>query len=248
MKRGGQPDIEISHGRCLLESGAEDVWGWSTPAGQARVAARVRWIIETCGLGPNAKVLECGCGTGMFTREFAKTGASITAVDISTDLLDEARKLCPAQNVNFVQTNLEDPRELPDAFFDVVCGVSVLHHLVLPESLVALKGKMRSGARFAFSEPNLLNPINKYFIFVPDLEKRRRRGASPSEMAFYPEEIRTIFVEAGFEVLKLEHRDFLHPLVPGMLIKPFKIVQAIAEHFPFLRKWSGSLWLSGVIP
>jgi len=248
MKRGGNPDFEISHARLLLDSGAEDVWGWSTPAGQVRVEARVRWLTDCCAIGPGVRVLECGCGTGIFTRELAKTGAHITAVDIAAELLSEAREQCPARNVDFVQTNLEDPQELPDAFFDVLCGVSVLHHLALPSSLVALKGKLRSGARFAFSEPNLLNPINKYLIFTPDLEKRRKRGVSPTEMAFYPDELRMIFARSGFAVDKLECRDFMHPLIPAMLIRPFKAVQAIAERTPLLCKWSGSLWVNGVAP
>jgi len=248
MKRGGQPNLEISHARQLLEFGAEDIWGWNTPAGRERVKSRVSWLIEVCGLGQGVRVLECGCGTGIFTRELAKTGADITAVDISADLLSEARKHCAAEKVNFVQANLEDPKELPDLFFDVLCGVSVLHHLLLPKSLVALKRKLRPGARFAFSEPNLLNPINKHIIFTPDLEKRRRRGVSPAEMAFYPNELQEIFVEAGFEVHKLELRDFMHPSIPEILINPFKVVQFIAEHTPLLRRWSGSLWISGIMP
>lgn len=248
MKRGGDPSLEIVHARLLLDSGAEDVWGWSTPAGQARVETRVRWLIKTCDLGPGVNVLECGCGTGIFTRELAKTGANITAVDISADLLGEARKHCPTQNVKFVTANLESPEELPDDFFDVLCGVSVLHHLVLPESLVALKPKLRHGARFAFSEPNLLNPINKYILFTLNTENRRKRGVSPSEMAFYPDELRSLFQKAGFEVHNLSHRDFMHPSIPKTLIGFFKIVQVIAEKTPLLCRWSGSLWVNGIMP
>ena len=135
------------------------------PAGQERVRARVRWLTETCALRPGVRVLECGCGTGVFTKRIAETGASITAVNISPNLLKEARKHCSAQNVTFVQSNLEDPKELADGIFDVLCGVSVLHHVRLPRTLVALKNKLKPGARFAFLEPNLLNPINKYIIF-----------------------------------------------------------------------------------
>ena len=248
MKRGGQPNLEVSHARQLLDAGAEGVWGWDTQAGEERVRTRVRWLTEACGLRPGVRILECGCGTGVFTRYLAGTGASVTAADISPDLLDEARKLCSAPNVTFVQANLEDPKELPDRIFDVLCGVSVLHHLLLPKALVALKSKLKPGARFAFSEPNLLNPINKYMIFTNDPEKRRKLGVSPSEMAFYPKELSAIFEEAGFEVHKLEHRDFLHPSVPEGLISIVKIGQFLAERTPILRRWSGSLWITGVKP
>jgi 2-polyprenyl-3-methyl-5-hydroxy-6-metoxy-1,4-benzoquinol methylase len=245
MNRGGQPHLEVFHARQLLDTGVEDVWGWNSPAGKERVNARANWLTEVLGLKPGISVLECGCGTGVFTRCIAKTGAKITAVDISCDLLTKARKRCPAKNVTFVETNLENPEELQDEPFDALCGVSVLHHLMLPKALVALRKKLKPHGRFAFSEPNLLNPINKY-IFTNDPERRRKLGISPTEMAFYPKELRAIFEEVGFEVCKLEHRDFLHFAVPKVLISIVKTGQLIAERTPILQRWSGSLWITGV--
>ena len=67
-------------------------------------------------------------------------------------------------------------------------------------------------------------------------------------MAFYPKELSLIFDEAGFEVHKLEHRDFLHPSVPEPLIPIVKIFQLLAERMPVIRRWSGSLWITGVKP
>lgn len=248
MNRGGQPNLEVFHAKQLLDTGVEDVWGWNSPAGKERVNARVNWLTEVLGLKPGISVLECGCGTGVFTRGIAKTGANITAVDISPDLLTKARKLCSVKNVKFVETNLENPEELKDETFDVLCGISVLHHLMLPKALVELRKKLKPHARFAFSEPNLLNPINKYIIFTNDPERRRKLGISPTEIAFYPKELRAIFEEAGFEVCKLEHRDFLHPAVPKVLIPIVKIGQLIAERTPILQRWSGSLWITGLKP
>jgi len=246
MERGGQPELELAHARRLLNAGAGDVWGWNSPAGKQRVEYRARWLTKVCSLKSGVNVLECGCGTGIFTKHLGKTGANITAVDISFDLLEEARKSCSLPNVTFTQLNLENPRELPDGHFDVLCGVSVLHHLMLPKALIALRDKLRSNARFAFSEPNLLNPINRYIIFSSDPAKRRKHGTSLSEMAFFPEELRTLFEKSGFEVRKLEHRDFLHPSVPRNLISIVRALQFFAERTPILCRWSGSLWISGV--
>jgi SAM-dependent methyltransferase len=248
MKRGGNPSLEIEHARLLLEEGAEDVWGWATPAGRQRVAARVCWLTEVCGLKPGVRVLECGCGTGIFTRRLAATGANITAADISADLLKEARRLCTASNVTFIQADLENPGNLPAHEFDVLCGVSVLHHLDLPKALDGLKGKLRKDSRFAFSEPNLLNPLNKYLIFTPDLEKRKKIGISPTEVPFRRGELRAIFEAAGFNVDSVDYRDFLHPSVPEVLIPLVRLAQAIAERTPLVRCLSGSLWIYGRLP
>lgn len=235
------------HGKELSERGAEDVWGWSTPAGQERVKARAAWIKRACGLRPGVEVLECGCGTGVFTRQLALTGATVTAVDISTHLLDTARRSCPAHNVTFSTANLEDPVELPDGKFDVMCGVSILHHLALPDALCSLRKKLKDGALFAFSEPNLLNPINRHVIFSDNPAKRMRLGVSPTEMAFYADELKSLFIAAGFKVFKLEYRDFLHPCVPRNLIPLFKAIEFVAERLPFVQRLSGSLWIWGTV-
>jgi predicted TPR repeat methyltransferase len=48
-------------------------------------------------------VLEIDCGTGMFTRMFAPTGARIVAVDISGDILAKARERgLPADRLRFL--------------------------------------------------------------------------------------------------------------------------------------------------
>ena len=135
--RGGSPQAERDHASVLLSHGAGRTWGWESPAGRARVERRARWIAGALGLRPGLRVLECGCGTGIFTRALAPYGAEITAVDIAPDLLAEAARLTDFPNVRFVEGNLEAPDTLPGAPFDAICGVSVLHHLDLDTALPA---------------------------------------------------------------------------------------------------------------
>lgn len=243
--RGGNIEAEREHGKLLLEGGAGEIWGWGTPAGKRRVRRRIEWLTQACGLRPGVKALECGCGMGLFSREIAKTGVDLTAVDISPDLLQRARE--EVSGVAFVEDDLESPSWLPDNHFDCLLGVSVLHHLNLPRALVALRTKCKPGARFAFSEPNILNPINKYYLFVGDVEKRRMRGVSPNEMAFRPGELRSVFTDAGYAVENLYMRDFLHPSIPAPLIPAFSLAGRVAESMPLLKLWSGSIWIQGSI-
>ena len=247
MIRGGSSQLEIEHGKALAVGDPEETWGWGTPAGKERVAARVRWFRDICGLRPGIRVLECGCGTGIYTRSLAETGAEIVAVDISQDLLDYGRKRCSATNVTFKQVDLENPGNLEDTSFDVLIGVSILHHLELPKALVAIRSKLKHGALFAFSEPNIMNPINKYVMFTGDLDARKRHGMSPTEMAFHPAELTSLFCEAGYHVDSIAHRDFMHPAVPKPLIPIVRGVQYLAERTPIVRRWSGSLWVNGYL-
>jgi 2-polyprenyl-3-methyl-5-hydroxy-6-metoxy-1,4-benzoquinol methylase len=245
IKRGGDPESELCHAHLLLAGNASEIWGWGTPAGKERVSRRVQWIEKACGIKAGVKLLECGCGTGIFTKSLALSGASITAVDISPDLLRKAQGTCSDLDVTFLQANLEDPTNIPENYFDAICGVSVLHHLDVAQALPKLRSKLKRHGKFAFSEPNILNPINKYIIFSKDIEKRKKIGTSPNEMAFYPQELRNAFESAGFDVQTIEHRDFLHPSVPSFMIPYVKFVESIAEWAPGIRSMSGSLWISG---
>lgn len=245
MRRGGKTELEIEHGKLLLSKGEAKIWGWESPAGQERVRRRVTWLIQTCKLRPGVRVLECGCGTGIFTRQLAQSGAEITAIDISPDLIAQAQEACSAPNITFVNGNLETPYVLKNNYFDAICGVSVLHHLDLVKALKALRTKLKVDARFAFSEPNLLNPINRFFLFVPNQEKRRARGVSPTEMAFKPNELKDLFFKAGYTLDSLEMRDFLHPSAPKVSIPLAKKLERFAETMPLLKFLSGSIWVSG---
>jgi SAM-dependent methyltransferase len=248
MQRGGKPESEILHGEVLSEAGALETWGWGTKAGWYRVRQRADFLIESCRLKPGVNVLECGCGVGLFSKLLAQTGANITAVDISPKLLEMARKYCALPNVTFIEDNLEAPVNLPDGHFDVVCGISVLHHLSVVPSLTALKPKLRSDALFAFSEPNILNPLNKYYYCTPDLEKRKARKINLTEMAFSPNELRDLLQESGYIVDGLLQRDFLPSFTPDFLIPLVRSVGWLFERIPVVNLWSGTLQVYGHLP
>jgi len=60
----------------------------------------VKSILSIIDIKKEAKVLDLACGAGRYSIEFAKKGFAITAVDLSKNLLDTARKNAEALNVN----------------------------------------------------------------------------------------------------------------------------------------------------
>ncbi|MCW8139982.1 MAG: class I SAM-dependent methyltransferase [Planctomycetota bacterium] len=244
IRRGADLDDELRNAERLLAGGAEELWGWGTPAGEERVRRRVEFIVREARLGPGVTALELGCGTGVFTRQVAASGARIVAVDLSTRLLDVARAHVPA-GVELVAGDLMRPETLEGRTFDAFYCVSVLHHLDLDRALPAIAAHLRPGARFAVSEPNLDNPLNRWHYFTPDLERRARLGVSASEMAFTREELADALARHGFRPERVEHRDFLHPRTPRRLIPAVRGVEAALERLPGVRRLSGSLWCAG---
>ena len=66
-------------------------------------------------------MLDVACGTGNTAIPAAKVGASVTGVDIATNLLEQARKRAVAEQVE-IQFQEGDAEDLPfaDHSFDVV--------------------------------------------------------------------------------------------------------------------------------
>src|SRR5262245_51053861 len=98
---------EIEHHR-KISGHAEEIWNWDSPAGRRRAARRAALCVEQGGLRPGALALELGCGTGVFLEQTARSGATLHGLDLSEDLLAQARtRLQAAANVHLDRGNAE---------------------------------------------------------------------------------------------------------------------------------------------
>lgn len=244
MAKSSRAEHEIAHGRKLSESGAEQIWGWGTPAGQIRSCRRADWIMQAAVLKPGMHVLEIGCGTGNFTESFAKSGAQITALDISEELLIAARKRSLPGTVTFVCMPFESLGL--DESFDAVIGSSVLHHLDIELALTEIYHLLRPGGVMAFAEPNMLNPQVMVEMTVPWIKERM--GVSPDEKAFFRWEIKRLMRETGFAEIAITPLDWLHPATPTRVIEWARKIGAVLEKTPLIREIAGSLYIFGQRP
>lgn len=77
-----------------------------------------------------SRVLEVGCGTGLFARELAtRRGARITAIDLAPRMIDVARVRTSA-NLG-IDYRVADFMELSPRGFDVIVAINTMHHLPL---------------------------------------------------------------------------------------------------------------------
>lgn len=235
----GKTAREIAHSKHLADNNPELVWGWGTRAGRLRAVRRANLITKGAGLRPNKKVLEIGCGTGLFTELFAQTGAHILAVDISDRLLNIAkeRKL-PSKRIRFLAARFEDCNlEGP---FDAVIGSSILHHLDLKVALSKIYTLLKPGGFMCFAEPNYLNPqvfIERKFSFWRSIFWY----VSPDEIAFLRWKLNNLLVNSGFESSKIVPFDWLHPATPEVLIESAQWAGLLLEKIPIMKEFSGSL-------
>ncbi len=237
---------EIEHGRALSARDPESTWGWGTPAGRLRARRRAELIAVGAGLRPGAHALEIGCGTGLFTEMFAGTGAEITAVDISPDLLRFARERgLPESRVRFLEKSFTDCGS--EGPFDAVIGSSILHHLQLPDALERIFRLLKPGGVLCFAEPNMLNPQIMLVKNIPAL--KRRMGESPDETAFFRWPLRRALLNAGFANPEIRPFDWLHPQIPERWIGAVKAVErTVLERTPLVREFAGSLLIRAARP
>jgi len=122
---------EQQHFGEVVARGDALYWADRTAAGRRRQELRAARLQNAADLEKRegARALDVGCGTGCYTRPFARRTRG-----------DASELPFPAES------------------FDAVVGNAVLHHLPLERSLPELMRVLRPGGRFCFAEPNLLNP------------------------------------------------------------------------------------------
>jgi 2-polyprenyl-3-methyl-5-hydroxy-6-metoxy-1,4-benzoquinol methylase len=230
---------EIEHGKFLACRGAGEVWNWETPAGRLRWARRVKML--TSHLAPGMEVLELGCGAGYFTKEIVKTGARLTAIDISPELIEIARnELKTGDHVIFSIQNAYEMK-FGDDRFDAIVGSSILHHLDVVLALRECFRVLKTGGTICFTEPNMLNPQIALQKNIPFLKVRM--GDSPDETAFFAWSMRKYLRSSGFTDIQVRCFDFLHPSIPESLLPLLLPVADRLEKIPFVSNIAGSLYI-----
>lgn len=234
---------EIDHGKYLAESEAEVRWGWGSPAGKVRMQRRAKLIADSVSLRAGMRVLEIGCGTGLFTEPFAKTGCRLTAVDLSPELIGLAKeRLKDYPNVDFEQKPFEDC--LGMEHFDAIVGSSVLHHLDIAEAIKIMFKLLKPGGSLGFAEPNHMNPQ----IFAERKFRKYFPQVSPDETAFYRLSFAAMLRKVGYVDVRVVPFDWLHPVTPSKLIPFVSGVGRVFEKFPIVREFSGSLLIRASKP
>lgn len=231
---------EISHGKYLVETNPEVIWGWGTPTGKMRAEERLQFIRDYIGLRKGLKVLELGPGTGVYSRKIARLGIELTAIDISRDLCEKAKALALAEELN-IHFRIDDAMNMSssDEMFDAVVGVSVLHHLAIDKAVREIYRVLKKGGRIAFSEPNMLNPQIAIERSTPFTRKIFRNSAD--ETAFVRWTLKSKLLACGFRNVVVEPFDFLHPMAVPSMVPVLRRLGKILERIPVVREIAGSL-------
>lgn len=213
-------------------------WGSRTVAGQKRYDNKFIKFKGFCHPKKYHKILEIGCGDGEFTKRLKSLECEIIASDITPKVIQKAKKEIIHRNIHFLIDNAEKMR-IRDSSFNIVCGVSILHHIDIEKALNEAYRILKHGGQIFFTEPNLLNPNIFLGLHIPPL--RARMEFSNDETALIRWQVKRMLKSSGFKKIVVRNYDFLHPLTPKALIEIVETLGGILEKIPVVKEISGSL-------
>ncbi|MBX6331152.1 MAG: class I SAM-dependent methyltransferase [Gemmatimonadaceae bacterium] len=113
-------------------------------------AERYRYVIERLGLDPQrARVLDVGCGAGLFLAYLKDRGVSARGLEV----FPRAVRFCREMGLDVSDTDLRDE---PDGAYDAIVMFDVLEHLDDPISTVSVAAKkLKPGGFLVGYTPNI---------------------------------------------------------------------------------------------
>jgi len=115
-------------------------------------------------LGPHARILEIGCGTGQATLPLAQLGYQVLAMDLSPDMVAVARRnLAQFPNVTAVAAAFEDWQP-SDGTFDAVISATAFHWLEPSVRMTKTADVLRPGGALGIvSTHHIAGGTNAFF-------------------------------------------------------------------------------------
>jgi trans-aconitate methyltransferase len=101
-------------------------------------------VVELLNPKKGERILDIGCGTGDLSNEIAKLGADVIGMDVSTEMVEKARKKYP--QVHFIFGSGEDFNF--DTKFDAIFSNAALHWMNNVKVVECLWNNLNKGGRF----------------------------------------------------------------------------------------------------
>jgi ubiquinone/menaquinone biosynthesis C-methylase UbiE len=174
-------------------------------------------LVEACGIGPDMTVLDVAAGTGNASIPAAERGASVTASDLTPELLEAGRQRAEAAGVELDWAEA-DAESLPfedDSFDVVMSSIGVMfapHHQAAADQMVRV---CRPGGTIGLLSWTPEGMIGALFRAMGPFAPPPPPGAQPPPLWGGEDHVRQLFGDrvdfGGFERETLEVTAFEHP-------------------------------------
>jgi len=118
-----------------------------------------KWVLDPAHLAmlgdiSGKRVLDAGCGEGRFARMMADRGSLVTAIDLSSKMIEIASGIESAEprGIDYREMDMADLSPLSDDSFDLaIAYVSLVDVPEYERAIAEIARVMRNGGRFTFS-------------------------------------------------------------------------------------------------
>jgi len=153
-------------------------------------------------------MLEVGCGTGDFAIFLARSGARVTAIDVSPKCIEVARERARRNGLQGQINARVDPIErlsFDDGRFDIVFGSSVIHHVDISLASREVHRVLKRDGRAGFVEPLGHNIVLEFARkYLPYPGKLPHEGTTHKSLKVWDIDLfRPQFAHVEFETFQL---------------------------------------------
>jgi SAM-dependent methyltransferase len=198
------------------------------PIGELVAETQARVLLDFVGAGPDRTVLDVGTGTGRAALLLARTGAQVTGVDASREMLAvaERRAADAGAAIQFV-TGDAHALDFPDRSFDTAVSLRVLMHT--PEWRRCLAELCRVARRQVVVD----YPSARSVAVIESVMRRIGRAAGIDTEAYRVLTGRVVAAQlrqGGFQIRSV-HRQFVLPIAFHKAIGSVRFTRAIERLF-----------------
>ncbi len=103
----------------------------------------VSWMASAFGLEPSSRVIDFGCGPGLYTSRFARLGAEVSGVDFSARSIEYARAFASRTGLNISYIEADYLEYRPEGRFDLITMIMCDYCALSPEQRASLLATFR---------------------------------------------------------------------------------------------------------
>ncbi|MFI6924616.1 class I SAM-dependent methyltransferase [Nonomuraea spiralis] len=177
-------------------------------------------MLELAGNVTGRRILDAGCGSGPLFSELRDRGATVTGIDASVGMLEQARQRLGA-DADLQVADLASPLPFDDETFDDVVASLVLHYLEdWGPTLTELRRVLRPGGRLLVSvhhpfgialHQHMTGEKPKYFETRSRIDEWTM-GGQTAQMRFWDRPLHAMteaFTAAGFRISVISEPPFM---------------------------------------
>ncbi|WOF16319.1 methyltransferase domain-containing protein [Methanoplanus sp. FWC-SCC4] len=186
-------------------------------------------------LPKRGKLLDLGCGTGLFMHRYVSSGGEAFGLDISRGMIIKAH----GRDGSDVFSGNAEVLPFCDGVFDCISSILAFSYLQNPNSMLDESYRLlKPGGALSVCTlgHNMFTKMVPVAYRIGEKLKIKRVGVGTFKEHYYREdEIRELFEKAGFEDVKVERISFAHvDLKPSLYSIAKKVEPFVEEKVPYL--------------